>query len=90
MRNREIFSGEVLAECRRRQDITLTLAQDFFKQVSKVLFHRLWRCTWMEQNLLPSVSRALLAMGYKNITMGDGAVEKRRRSLRLSKRLSHC
>jgi hypothetical protein len=71
----EIFSGEVLAECRRRQDITLTLAQEFLNKSQKSCFTAFGVAHgWSKTSYRQSVE-ALLAMGYKNITMGDGAVE---------------
>lgn len=66
----EVFSGEVLAECRRRQDITLTLAQDFLNKSKKSCFNAFGVAHgWSKTSYRQSVE-ALLAMGYKNITMG--------------------
>ncbi|EPV3841350.1 tRNA-guanine transglycosylase DpdA [Morganella morganii] len=66
----EVFSGEVLAECRRRQDITLTLAQEFLNKSHKNCFTAFGVAHgWSKTSYRKSVE-ALLAMGYKNITMG--------------------
>lgn len=66
----EVFSGEVLAECRRRQDITLTLAQEFLNKSQKSCFTPFGVAHgWSKTSYRQSVE-ALLAMGYKNITMG--------------------
>ncbi|MGC0827587.1 tRNA-guanine transglycosylase DpdA [Pantoea agglomerans] len=66
----EVFGGEVLAECRRRQDITLTLAQEFLNKSHKSCFTPFGVAHgWSKDSYRQSVE-ALLAMGYKNITMG--------------------
>ncbi|MBI0552221.1 MULTISPECIES: tRNA-guanine transglycosylase DpdA [Pectobacterium] len=66
----EVFSGEVLAECRRRQDITLTLAQEFLSKSQKSCFTAFGVAHgWSKTSYRQSVE-SLLAMGYKNITMG--------------------
>ena len=66
----EVFSGEVLAECRRRQDITLTLAQEFLNKSQKSCFTPFGVAHgWSKTSYRQSVE-ALLAMGYRNITMG--------------------
>ncbi|EHD23366.1 MULTISPECIES: tRNA-guanine transglycosylase DpdA [Brenneria] len=66
----EFFSGDVLAECCRRQDITLTLAQDFLTKAKRSCFQPFGVAHgWSKHSYRQSV-KALLAMGYKNITMG--------------------
>ena len=65
-----IVFGEVLAECRRRQDITLTLAQEFLNKSQKSCFTPFGVAHgWSKTSYRQSVE-ALLAMGYRNITMG--------------------
>lgn len=75
MRGQEVFSGEVLTECRRRQDITLTLAQEFLNKSQKSCFTPFGVAHGWNKNSYRQSVEVLLAMGYKNITMGDGTVE---------------
>jgi len=66
----EPFTGDVLAECRRRQDITLTLAQEFLVKSKSCCFKPYGVAHgWSRHSYRQSVE-ALIAMGYKNITMG--------------------
>lgn len=66
----ESFDGATLEECRRRQDITLTLAQEFLLKSKGNCFQPFGVAHgWSKSSYRQSVE-ALLAMGYKNITMG--------------------
>ncbi|HDM8384053.1 TPA: tRNA-guanine transglycosylase [Yersinia enterocolitica] len=66
----ESFTGEVLAECRRRQDITLTLAQEFLTKSQRSCFTPFGVAHGWSKDSYRQSTEALLAMGYKSITMG--------------------
>lgn len=66
----EEFDGEILNECKRRQSITLTLAEEFLNKSKGNCFIPFGVAHgWNKKSYRKSVE-SLLAMGYTNITMG--------------------
>jgi len=64
------ISGEQLVECKRRQDITLTLAEEFFKSNKGLRFTAYGVAHgWSPESYAESVI-ALQKMGYKTIALG--------------------